>query len=156
MSCVFSTADMIGLDWIEFLHSLNRPVRCDGSHETLERTIHLRVFQLSRRAVRVNPFFFVFRLPSLMVLCGFRFLALDQLRREDPDATSGNYGVQDQQMALRWVQKNIPLFGGDPNSGPGKPEPQISAAPFIHSVWFDDVFPLSLIFAFFFGVAVFG
>ena len=44
----------------------------------------------------------------------FGFLALSELDAEG--TSSGDFGLQDQQLALAWVKSNIAAFGGDPDN----------------------------------------
>ncbi len=53
----------------------------------------------------------------IAVTCNYRlgpmgFMCLPELEKRD--GRTGNYGLEDQRMAMQWVQHNIKAFGGDP------------------------------------------
>lgn len=53
----------------------------------------------------------------VLVTVNYRLGPVGFLSLEDPEVNiPGNAGLKDQTFALKWVQRNIERFGGDPNN----------------------------------------
>ena len=53
---------------------------------------------------------------EVVVSLNYRLGIFGFLADKDLGSNSGDYGLQDQQAALRWVQRNVGRFGGDPSN----------------------------------------
>jgi para-nitrobenzyl esterase len=68
-----------------------------------------------------NPDKFVTRSDVVYVTINYRvgamgWLDTSELEADNPDGSAGNFGLLDQQAALRWIETNIGAFGGDANN----------------------------------------
>ena len=58
--------------------------------------------------------YFLLEHDVVVVSMNYRLGVFGFLSLNSPEV-SGNQGLRDQQLALKWVQKNIHHFGGDPS-----------------------------------------
>jgi len=128
-----------GLDWTDFYTKELNPVGYEC--KVNEDCLYLNIWSPAKSENERLPVFFyihgggyvagfsyemefdgerVARKGCIMVTPGYRlgalgFFAHEDLTREDPTASQGNYGFLDQMAALDWVRENIQAFGGDPD-----------------------------------------
>ena len=98
-------------------------MRCAGAQEKLPVLVYIHGGSLQTG----QPWYADYRGEGLarkgviVVNMGYRlgvfgFLATEELQKESPNGSTGNYGLLDQIKALQWVQNNISAFGGDPDN----------------------------------------
>lgn len=62
---------------------------------------------------------FSYRRNAIIVTANYRlgalgFLGSKAIQKSTSDGSSGNFGLQDTRLAMKWVRRNIASFGGDP------------------------------------------
>lgn len=97
-----------GLPVMVFIHGGGNTV---GSAIEPAGTNDVLLYDGTRLALRGNVI--VVTMQYRIGLLGY--LSLPALDAETDGGVSGNYGLMDQQAALRWVQRNVRQFGGDPS-----------------------------------------
>jgi para-nitrobenzyl esterase len=72
--------------------------------------------------------------PVIVVTINYRLNIFGFFYLDDTDVTGINIGMQDQRLALQWVQQNIANFGGDPSRVTIMGESAGSVSAFLHLV----------------------
>lgn len=79
--------------------------------------IHGGGFQMASGTSGMFGFDYLLQKDIIYVLINYRVGPFGFLSLSDPTLNiPGNAGLKDQVMALKWVQKNIAKFGGDPKN----------------------------------------
>ena len=76
-----------------------------GCLGTVKMFILVRWFEMKQEGAREQG--------QVRSVVTFTLLYAGFMSTED-DVAPGNFGLKDQTMALSWVQRNVPKFGGDP------------------------------------------
>ncbi|KAE8736595.1 Carboxyl/Cholinesterase 65 [Frankliniella occidentalis] len=76
--------------------------------------IHGGGFTTGSAGVEMNGPDFIVQERVILVTIGYRLNMFGFLCVEEPGDAQGNMGLKDQVAALKWVQRNISSFGGDP------------------------------------------
>ncbi len=113
-----NSIDLQGSEDCLFLN-VYAPKNSDNIPRPVMIWIHGGAFLMgSGSSITFNPIHIVEQQGSVVVTLNYRlgifgFLNLPDTYKKE-GVTSGNFGLQDQAMAIKWVHDNIALFGGDP------------------------------------------
>uniref|UniRef100_A0A0K0DTZ0 COesterase domain-containing protein n=1 Tax=Strongyloides stercoralis TaxID=6248 RepID=A0A0K0DTZ0_STRER len=77
---------------------------------------HSQSFPSTLESLQIlNGSIFSYKTSTIVVTISYRNGALGFSRLNNNKLISGNVGLLDQQLALKWIYQNIPYFNGDPN-----------------------------------------